>query len=186
MRLFVGIPLEDEIRAALSVLLPELAQRLPSCRWVNPDHLHLTVRFLGEVPDSWLPEVQQWFQQNVSAGEFKPLKLAGTGCFKHRGRLVFWCGVRAGGWLAELADRLSGPVACVPAERRPFVPHLTLGRCRLEEGEPAQLAEFQKVFNQWPLPRAQQTTLRVVLYESQLTPTGSVYRELMACASPQA
>lgn len=180
MRLFVGIPLEGETHAALAKLLPELRRRLPSCRWVNPDNLHLTLRFLGEVPDDLLPEIQCWFQQGVAPTEFKSLKLVRTGLFKHRERLVFWCGVRAGNWLAELADRLAGPVANVPAEQRAFVPHLTLGRCRVFPDSQKELEEFQKYFSQLELQRAEQTNVRAVLYASELTPNGSVYRELMS------
>jgi len=180
MRLFVAIPLEGETHQLVAGLLPELKRRLPSCRWVKPENLHLTLRFLGEVPEAALPEVRGWFQQAVATVKFGPLELEGTGSFKHRERMVFWCGVRAADFLLPLADRLSGPVAGVPAEPRPFAPHLTLGRYRIAAREQRQLAAFQEYFAALRLPQTRQTTVRLVLFESRLSPAGATYHEVLA------
>lgn len=186
MRLFVGIPLEGQTHQTLAALLPEFRRRLPSCRWVHPENLHLTLRFLGEIPESARPEVQTWFRDGVATPGFWPLELDKTGSFQNRDRIILWCGVRAVAWMTELASRLSAPVAGVSAEARSFTPHLTLGRYRVEASERRRFREFQAYYEALHLPPVQQAVVRIVLYESRLTPSGAVYRELLSLSSSSA
>jgi RNA 2',3'-cyclic 3'-phosphodiesterase len=180
MRLFVGIPLEGQLHQEVASLLAPLARRFPPARWVKPENLHLTLRFLGEVPEPSLAEVAAWFDTNLAGAPFGALALEPVpGWFQHRDRVVFWFGLASADWIIQTAERLSGIVAGAPPEARAFVPHLTVGRYRMDRRRKPELDDFLSYFRQLRVPATIQPAARVVLYESTLHPTGATYREVM-------
>lgn len=127
MRLFVGIPLPLDIREGLA----RLASGLPGARWVRPESLHVTLRFIGEVDEGQAEDVDAALAA-IRAPAF-PLTVTGIGCFE-RGRRVHavWAGVEAGTAIGHLYDKVeSAVVRCgLPPERRNFKAHVTLARLR--------------------------------------------------------
>lgn len=138
MRLFVALELPDtwrtaaiEVRAALESALDAEAAR--ALRWVDPALLHLTLRFLGEFPDTEVPRLQAALEDASDAFDLE-LALAGAGGFGGRNRIqAVWLGLtgdldglRA---LAARVDRASIE-AGARAEARAFQPHVTLARVR--------------------------------------------------------
>ena len=138
MRLFVALELPDawrdaavEVRAALEATLDVASSR--ALRWVRPDLLHVTLRFLGEFPDADLDRLQRALDRHVEAFDLA-LSLGEVGRFGAPQRTqVVWLGV--GGDVAglrSLAERVDR--ACLeagaPFEARSFQPHLTLARVR--------------------------------------------------------
>lgn len=181
MRLFVGIPMEGAAREALAGAISRLSRKLPSCRWVKASNVHLTVRFLGEVPEADLPVIEDWLRREVQPSELGSVQLEQTGWFEHRDRMVFWVGVRAGPWLQSLAKRLAGPVASVPEEPRPFVAHVTLARHRVGRRERAELGEFLRTFERLEFSDVPLQPARVALFESRPGgKDGPEYRELLS------
>ncbi|SNX74607.1 2'-5' RNA ligase [Cereibacter ovatus] len=124
IRAFVAIPLPEAVRSALAVqqfLLP-----LP--RKVEPETFHLTLCFLGEVPDAVLEAAHEGFAAIV-APSF-PLEIAGLGMFGGERPRVVWAGVRAGQPLERLQAKVerAARVAGAEPDSRKFTPHITLGR----------------------------------------------------------
>ena len=141
-RLFVGIMLPPDVRASLSRLCCGLA----GAKWVDPDSLHLTLRFIGEVGGGFAEDIDAALQQ-VDAPAFT-LMLTGIDCFESGGKAhTLWTGVGKQPLLSHLRDKVESALVragCEP-ERRKFKPHVTLARLR--GGESARLGAFMQQYN---------------------------------------
>jgi 2'-5' RNA ligase len=183
VRLFAAITLPDEVRAELVRVQRELAAVLGATpvSWTKPDNLHLTLRFLGDVAEERLSEVQ--LSLAAAAAAFGELNLVceGLGGFPDlRFPRVLWAGVQdADARLMPLFTKLNAalsPYASKPAEEH-FSGHITLARPkRLRRSEVDAVARFvqQKAggcFGRW---RAGE----VHLIRSELRPAGSRYTTL--------
>ena len=134
IRTFVAVDVNPETRAALSRDLATLRNAFPGVKWSNPDNLHLTLKFLGDVRESDLDELFSALDEAVSGFEPFVIEVGGVGAFPHwRAPRIVWAGCRDG---ADEAARLGLAVdkACADLgyepERRTFQPHLTLGRVK--------------------------------------------------------
>ena len=175
MRIFVAVFPPPEVRRAVL----EVARRaVPNdrVRWTRPDNLHLTLKFLGEVPASRLEDVVAALRRPCADHAPYGAVLSGFGAFPsaRRARIV-WAGVGAGSGetraLAADVDAALGPLG-FGREARPYVPHATLGRVR---GRPVSL-RLPPVIPGQPGFRVG----RVELVKSTLTAEGSVYETLEA------
>ncbi len=175
MRLFVAIELTEKVREALRVAVDRLRPQLP-LRWVPVENWHLTLKFIGEWPDERRGEVVSALRRVKWAG---PIQFAveGLGVLpSRRSPRVFWAGARHGEDLPELAASVDQALAVlgVERERRAFKPHITLGRVK-KRIRPADLKraidDGQKEFG--PV-----RTDRFVLFQSELRPSGAVYRKV--------
>ena len=141
LRLFVAVELPEHVRSALGASLERLRSSLGGAyRWVRPEAVHLTLRFLGDVEAERVPELTSALGAAVGPLDAFELRLDGTGVFPNaRAPSVVWAGL--GGESAALV-RLVAAVGTAtagvgePAESRPYVPHLTLGRVRNRLGRP--------------------------------------------------
>jgi len=101
-------------------------------RWVAPDRIHLTLRFLGNVPDESVPLLHQAMEQATQGQIAFPLRAKTLGCFPHPARpRVLWVGLDDPSQaLGRLNERLMVALSPrgFPPENRPFHPHLTLAR----------------------------------------------------------
>ncbi|MCH7607047.1 MAG: RNA 2',3'-cyclic phosphodiesterase [Chloroflexi bacterium] len=135
LRLFVSVELPQHVRGALSTSIERLRSSLGDAyRWVRPEAVHLTLRFLGNVEQERVAELAAALEAAVGPLAAFELRLDGTGVFPNaRAPSVVWAGL--GGESAALV-RLVAAVGTAtagvgePAESRPYVPHLTLGRVR--------------------------------------------------------
>ncbi|MFC6086111.1 RNA 2',3'-cyclic phosphodiesterase [Sphaerisporangium aureirubrum] len=135
MRLFVALSPPREALAEVAGAVRSVGDRWPELRWIAPELWHVTLAFLGEVPERALPSLTTRLAR--AAGRYPPMTLAfaGAGAFPSATRAnVLWCGVRGGGTvLPKLAASLAAGAHRAGArepERRPYHPHLTLGRAR--------------------------------------------------------
>lgn len=127
MRLFVGLPLPEDLRQRLA----GLASGLPGARWVAPENLHVTLRFLGEVDEGLAEDIDAALTAiHVSAFA---VTVGGIGCFE-RGRRVHtvWAGVEAGEAIGHLYEKVESAVvrSGLTPESRKFKAHVTLARLR--------------------------------------------------------
>ena len=103
-------------------------------RWVTPDHIHLTLRFLGNVPEESVPSLHQAMAQATQGQMAFPLRATALGCFPHPARpRVLWVGLDdPSQTLGRLHARLIAALTPLgfPLEDRPFHPHLTLARAQ--------------------------------------------------------
>ncbi len=168
MRLFVGIDLPWELRERLAAL----CSSLPGARWVPRENLHLTLRFVGEVTPNQAEEVD--LALGTMRGKRFPLTVTGIGTHDKAGRPVaLWAGVERSPGLEHLQSKIETALqrAGLPAEKRRFLPHITLAK--LDVAAEAKLGLFVQTHN---LFRAGPFEIgHITLFSSQLGKEASVY-----------
>ncbi len=138
MRLFAALELPPEPRTAAAAMIRELRRSGADVKWVAPENLHVTLKFLGETDPGRLGEIGAVLQAACSAAPALELALAGAGAFPGVGRpAVVWLGLAGqvealAGLARALDDGLAG--LGFPPETRRFQAHLTLGRARRGRG----------------------------------------------------
>jgi 2'-5' RNA ligase len=184
VRTFIAIELDDQLKDNLGRLQDRLhAQVSPrSVRWVRPQGIHLTLKFLGDTPLEKVEEVQVAVAQ--AAAEVGPFTytVAGVGCFPNvRRPRVVWVGVQeVTGSLLRLRDAVENRVAPLgfPTERRSFSPHLTLGRVQRYASK-SEVRELGEVVAASTIGVVDEMTVTAVSYiKSDLKPSGAVYTTL--------
>lgn len=167
-RLFAALSLPAALRTSLSFL----QTGMPGARWVEPEELHLTLRFVGEV-DGALEEDVRFALESVEAPAFS-LSLTGVGQFGDAKPHALWAGVEAVPPLMRLTAKIEQALQRIglPPEGRRYTPHVTLAR--LKRTSPARVAGF---LSEHGLFRAAPFEVReFVLYSSHLGRSGAHYR----------
>ena len=177
MRLFVALDLPDQVRHAITELIAKLQPKSRAARWIKPENLHITLKFIGHVGNEKLSPIQTALL-SIRIAQSVELHFRGMGFFpnEHHPR-AFWCGIASSPNLADLAtdiDRALVPLG-IEAETRPFTPHLTLARFKSDEGirEVVQAATDMKSTG---FGAATETNFH--LYESLLKSTGAQYNRV--------
>ena len=182
MRLFVAIELEGRIKDALGRAQASLAAHDRAVRWVTRDQMHLTLVFLGEVPDGRVPAVCDAVGRAASRCRPFDLAVSGSGCFPPRGAVrVVWIGTQEPtGWLQSLQASVAAELeaAGFPKEDRPFSPHLTLGRVRDDRTRGELRADVVGL----SVPSVGQSVSAIRVMASELHPTGARYSTVAECA----
>jgi 2'-5' RNA ligase len=127
----VALNLPDEGRRALWAAAAPVRELGLPLKWVRPEGIHVTLKFLGEVPDAREPELRAALGRAAAGGQALPLVVVGFGAFPGFDRpRVIWAGLEpdpALEWLQHRVEQEFVPLG-FPPESRPFQPHLTLGR----------------------------------------------------------
>lgn len=184
MRTFLAVDISDGIRARLSDEIGRLEGQVPpnSVRWVRPETIHLTLKFLGEVEPGRLEEVKVSVRPAAQEAARFQLAVVGLGAFPHRDNpRVIWVGVEDGsGELAALHQRLEDALEELgfDRERHDFTAHLTLGRVRRGLGGRARRELKEAVRSAQVGALGQMEAEELVLYHSDLRPGGAVYTPL--------
>jgi 2'-5' RNA ligase len=188
VRSFVAIDLPETLRDRLRELSSRLAKRVPAgtVRWVRPESIHLTLKFLGDVSSESLGQIVDLMRQAASPVSPFSLRIGGLGCFPSPRRpRVLWVGIHeASGALAALQETLEGGFERLGYRReaRGFSPHLTLGRVRQEAGAAAAQAAGASVADE-PSPDLGEIAVDAIcLIRSELRPSGAVYTRLAQIA----
>lgn len=179
-RTFIALPLPADWQCALASVIRQLATAAPQgMRWTAPANIHLTLRFLGDTDPDVVPEIIARLRQSASEIIAPTLSLCGLGTFPARGEpRIIWAGLA--GELERLAElrRIAESVVVAlgwPAERRPFRPHLTVGRCR-DRASAGERRAVQRAIAVAAIPPASLWRPDAVrLYRSVLTPHGPIY-----------
>jgi len=177
LRCFIALELPLEIQNELAQTVAALKRAEADVRWVEPENVHLTLKFLGEIPH---PKVLQiGIALNALAGQKTIVsRLAGLGAFPNRHRpRVIWAGLDNGidelrGLQSQVEDIMSS--LGFQREARDFSPHLTLGRVRSQRNLMA-LDETMEAIRPEPLSFSFR---HLVLMKSTLTPSGSIYQPI--------
>jgi RNA 2',3'-cyclic 3'-phosphodiesterase len=189
MRLFVALDIPDEARQALATLIARLKPKCPSARWVRPEAMHITLKFIGHTGTGNLQPIRDALAKIHAAAPIE-VHFRGVGFFPNEKRpRVFWCGAEASPNAVPLAaeiDRALSPLGIEP-ETRPFTPHLTLARFKEDgarhRGKPsAGVYEIAEIVNAArELAGADFGALRTSefhLFESKLSRSGAEYTRL--------
>ena len=170
-RVFVGVSIPEEAKNEVARYLDALKSRYSSIRasWLRRENLHITLRFVGNVGPEELRDLTHRTHQVATM--YRPIEavLEGTGSFAQRRTRsdTLWIGIKADG-LAELAGALA------EEHTRPFVPHLTIARLK----DPALGREAVQEHLSLTFGPITFRIAELVIYESTLQPSGSVYSVL--------
>ena len=191
MRIFIGIDLDPEVRARIARFVEGVQGFAPEVRWVRPESVHITLKFIGEQPPERVEAISERLRR-VEGSAFE-IRSGGYGFFPTaKAPRVFWIGIEAGPQLAEMAENIDMAVADlgIPREDRPFSPHLTLARAgagrssgspkwRHGDGPNTAFAALEKrLAAMGELDFGRMRAHEFILYQSQLSPGGSKYTKL--------
>jgi 2'-5' RNA ligase len=192
MRLFVALDIDDQIRDRIARFLDGVRGFAPEARWVRPESLHVTLKFIGEKSDDDTEKIKRALQ-TIMADGFR-MNIRGYGFFPGtRAPRVFWIGVEADPKLASLAATVDECLATlnIAKEEHAFNPHLTLARDTSSRGsrkpkggaQGRGLQLLQAKLAALTAPEFGTMTAReFFLYQSQLSPGGSRYTKLAGFA----
>ena len=187
IRSFIAIDFPEETRKALEDVQKELKQCGAGVRWVKPSSIHLTLKFLGNIQAAQVEDIALAVAQEIRNQPPITLRPAGLGAFPSRRKpRVIWIGMEGEVQrLTRIQARVENalePLGFV-REKRPFQPHLTIGRVkdrrRLQALIDAMVTLDMPPFNSFDADE-------IILYKSDLRPTGAIYTKLhrMPLAAP--
>ncbi len=179
LRLFVACEVPDEVKQAIGVTIDTLRSRSGAAvRWIRPEGVHVTLKFLGEVPVKKLPAIKLAIQEATVGHSPFDLEFSSIGTFGGReGLRIMWVGIAGDVLRLEALVRAVNAALAVVGfepERRPFRPHLTLGRVR-DEISTRQRAEIEVAVGKMDVPPSGWRTSQVSLMRSRLTAQGAFY-----------
>jgi len=189
MRLFIALDIDDSIRHRITRFVEGVRNFAPDGRWVKPESLHVTLKFVGEQPDTAVEKIKQELASISCASS--EIHFRAFGFFPTpKSARVFWIGMETGPPIAQLAAVIDDKMALVaiPKENRPFSPHLTLARAgggsgsprwRKGDGPNRTFQLLQSKLAALPAPDfGTMTPHEFFLYQSQISPKGSKYTKL--------
>ncbi len=187
MRVFVALDIDDSIRGRLEKFLDGVRGFAPEARWVRPESMHVTLKFIGEKSAEAVEEIKQALS-GIRAGAFE-ISFRGYGFFPTaKSARVFWIGIAAGPQLAALAKSVDEATAAlgIPKEEHEFSPHLTLARrgsgaphLRKGDGTTNTFHRLQeKLAAMAELDFGTMTAREFFLYQSQLMRGGARYTKI--------
>ena len=190
MRIFIALDLDEAIRKRIELFMDGVRGFAPEARWVRPESLHVTLKFIGNKAPEEVEKISQALTQ-IPAPAIE-ISFRGYGFFPTaKAPRVFWIGVETGPQLAALAKLVDETTAVlgVPKEEHAFSPHLTLARRGGSgSGAPAwrkgdltnqSFQRLQEKLAALPAPEFGTMTAReFFLFESQLGRGGSRYTKI--------
>src|ERR1700680_2535589 len=129
MRIFIALDIDEAIRARIQLFMDGVRGFAPDARWVRPESMHVTLKFIGNKTAEEVEEIKQALTR-IPAGASE-ISFRGYGFFlTSKAPRVFWVGVEAGPQLAALAKSVDEATAAlgIPKEEHAFSPHLTVAR----------------------------------------------------------
>ncbi|MBN2451193.1 MAG: RNA 2',3'-cyclic phosphodiesterase [Lentisphaeria bacterium] len=180
-RLFVAVDIGPEARASLAACGRSVAKAFPGARWVRPETMHLTVRFLGDTPLDRAEDLGRILGDAVRGWRPFSCRLRGVGVFPDvRRPVVVWAGVGEGREaLTELAQNIRDALqrGGFGRDPRPFAAHVTLAR--IPRGTRVDPRAVEAALDAAaPRNLADVPVRHVALYRSVLTPAGARYQSL--------
>jgi 2'-5' RNA ligase len=177
IRLFIALHFPQHIKDSLEALIADLKPRARGIKWVEPKNIHLTLKFIGEVPENKIEPIVMALSTVLDGRKKFESRVAGCGGFPNLRRpRVLWVGLAgaepAAAMAREINDKLV-PIG-IETEKRGLSPHLTLGRIKTL-GDFSELAAYMENLN---FDAGMIILNRVALVRSTLTPGGPIYENL--------
>ncbi len=188
MRIFIALDIDEDIRQRIARFLDGVRGFAPDARWVRPESLHVTLKFIGETAPQNVDQIKEAL--NAVESNAIEMNIRGCGFFPcAKSPRVFWVGIEAGPSLAALASTVDDRVAAlgIAKEDHPFSPHLTLARSGGGSGSPqpkidgfkSRFQRLEEKLAALPVPEFGTMTAReFFLYQSHLSRGGSRYEKL--------
>jgi 2'-5' RNA ligase len=182
MRTFVAIELPPEIKGALARLQEQLKSSGADVKWVEPENIHLTLKFLGERDEKKIAKITQILEETAKNKNPFQIRISSLGAFpKVDFPRVIWVGIDKGdNETKEIAEGLEEKIAQIgiPKEERPFSSHITIGRVRSPVNRQNLVRDLKNLENKLGGQNLEFTVTKTTLFKSTLTPKGPLYEVL--------
>lgn len=185
MRTFIALDFSPEIINKITEIINYFKTQTPqrALKWVAPQNLHLTIKFLGEVPENKIEQIKGLINQALRNENAFEIGVDGIGMYpnQHMPRVV-WLGIEGSERLKGIHNKLDTTLekADIPPDKRSFNPHLTIARIRRNTDKETvkEIGKTLSGFNVDSLGRC--TINNIILYKSDLTPEGPEYTALLS------
>ncbi|MBU1185807.1 MAG: RNA 2',3'-cyclic phosphodiesterase [Acidobacteria bacterium] len=184
MRTFIAVEMNPDIIQSVQHVIRDLDEGNRSVRWVKAGGIHLTLKFLGDITADQATRVAAALEAIGPDVPSFPLRIAGTGAFPPGNQpRVLWVGIDRSEELLALVSAVEIAMARLgfPSEKRPFRPHISIGRVKdptLLGSIPARIeAHGDREFGQM-------TVRSFLFFESRLNPAGAEYSVLKEIRLP--
>ncbi|MCX7822753.1 MAG: RNA 2',3'-cyclic phosphodiesterase [Syntrophobacterales bacterium] len=182
IRAFIAIDLPEIVKRDLENLQKILMSETKKIRWVRPEGIHLTLKFLGNIRINFIQKIEEIIKGVVQ--HYKPLRLTPKGCGAFpslKNIRVIWVGLEGDvDILRELQKTLEQELEVIgfPKEDRHFTPHLTLGRAK-DSYRDERLSKAL-LLNASTFQSSSFYADEIVIFKSTLTPSGAIYSKISA------
>ncbi len=178
MRSFIAIELNEEIKRELGSLMEQLRPLAPELKWVRPENLHITLKFLGEVKEEKIERIKKIIQEMVKS--FRPftIKIKGIGQFPEKRKpRVIWAGVEDSEGLFSLQKEVEKLLSGLgfKEEEREFTGHITLARIKNPSGIERLLERLSALKEK---EFGTEEVHEIALMKSELRPDGARYERI--------
>jgi 2'-5' RNA ligase len=176
IRCFISLHVPEEIVTGISQYIQELKKLTTGVKWIRPEGIHLTLKFLGEIESSRVKMIESRLPEISKACAPFNIYVSGSGCFPGRKKpRVFWVGLEQGEsnpllGIHVLIENILEPLG-FDKEKRRFSPHLTLGRVK----HPANFLNIYTFFDKHPFPKINFHVTEFFFMRSELKPSGAEY-----------
>ena len=179
MRLFVAIPVDEQIKRQMLRVCDDIDVRDARVRWCSAEQLHLTLKFIGDVADSLVTPICHAVQSVADKTPALDMEIGGTGCFPEAGavRIVWIGGSDVSGTLLQAVQELEYALErCgIEREKRTFSEHFTIGRVKYDRSR-GRLRESVRAVG---FDVCRQAVRELVLYQSTLCQSGAQYAPVL-------
>jgi 2'-5' RNA ligase len=186
IRSFIAIDLSSAVQERLVQVLDQLSSKFDRkiVRWVQVEKIHLTLKFLGDVPVSEIQTIHKILDETLIKQPKFSFEVARLGAFPSiRNPRIIWVGVEAPPTLTEIKlelDRQLGESG-YSKDKKPFSPHLTLGRVS-KNARSNEIKNLSKVIQSSRIGIVGRERVEAVhLFKSVLQPSGAVYSKIATC-----
>ena len=178
IRTFIAINIPDHVREAIREFQKKLKEHRADVKWVRPESIHITLKFLGDVEIGRIDKIAHAVQDAVKDTEPFAVSVSGVGMFPNERRpRVLWVGVKEGAEiLSDLAGKIDHALSTMgfEKEKRKYSAHLTLGRVR----SPGYIEKTVKDMRSMGFESEPFTVGSIEVMKSQLLKTGALYTAL--------
>ena len=178
MRTFIAIELPNGIKNQIGQVQAPLKETKAFVSWVKPGNIHVTLKFLGEVPEEKIDQVFSATEKAVEGAKRFTMSLKGMGAFPDfRRPRVIWVGAGSGTEeLSQIANKIEEEMEKIgfPREKRGFSPHFTIGRVK----SPKNIEKLMELVKSSDFQTEKIEVNEVVVMKSQLHPAGAIYTPL--------
>jgi 2'-5' RNA ligase len=185
IRTFIAVDFPLEIKEKITEITAFFQTKLlpAQIKWVDPEHMHLTLKFMGETPLDKLVQIKQSIHQVVSGFPSFKIEIKALGMYPNIKRpRVIWLGINDENNLILLHNQLDQALKDegIKPEKRPFYPHLTIGRVR-RSADQESIRQIGKILSQYKISSLGKVEINeLVYYQSVLTPQGPIYTILQS------
>jgi 2'-5' RNA ligase len=129
IRSFIAVNLTDVLKSKIADDISDLKTTLKNIKWINSQNLHITLKFLGNIPIENIPQIEEILKDITSKIQPFEIVLSGIGCFPNlKNPHVIWIGVSDNGRLNEISLEINSRLSEIGNVDHKFSPHLTIGR----------------------------------------------------------